>query len=778
MRRGAVFFLSFSAAVFAGVYFLPAGLWLWLGLTALLPAGWCLWKKRRRGALIALGVAAALVWCAAYRLAVFAPGERLDGRRVQVTVLASELAAQNEYGRTLPCYILNENLPVRAVVYGGETLDAVRPGDTLTLTADCAAQTYLDQSQVSSPASRGIFVTLRARGEVHIDPAQRLPWWSLPRYWGQRLAGSVAAAFPGDVSGFLAAMVAGERGGVSDSDYTALTRSGIAHLIAVSGMHVCFLVGLLSLLTGADPRRRAAVCLPVVALFALAVGGGASVLRAAVIWAFALLAPALERETDPWSSLSAALCFLLLLNPLSAGNVGLQLSFAAVAGITVVTPAVSKPLQKLRLPPAKDGAWWNRLPRQGVNRLLALLTGAVASTLGALVFTVPISAYYFGTLSLAAPLTNVLVLPIGAVVFALGLVTGLVGLVAPGVASSMGTVLAWPTRYILAVARGISAFPYSAVTLTGVYYPAFLLFAYALLLMAALWRGQRRRWWIFTACGLVMLGASILFTRLTFHSGDLTVTALDVGQGQSVLLHSAGETAMIDCGGSEDVDPGGVAANHLLERGVKRLDRLILTHYHDDHTNGLATLFDRLDIGEVVLPQMEHDLDRQTWILELAAAENATVTWIEGDETTTLGEATLRIFAPLGSGEANEEGLSVLASAGDFNVLVTGDMGSTVEERLVKYHDLPRCEVLVAGHHGSAGSSGETLLNAIRPRAVLISVGENTYGHPSPATLDRFADMGADVYRTDLSGTLTVTATSTSEGGWTPWQSHPKATAR
>lgn len=765
MRRGAAFFLSFSAAVFAAVYFLPAPLWRWLGLAAVLPAGWCHWKKRRRGVLVALGIAAALVWCAAYRLVVFTPGERLDGRRVQVTVLSTELASQNEYGYSLPCYILNEDLPVRAVVYGDETLATVKPGDTLILTADCTAQTYLDQSQVTSPASRGIFVTLRSRGEVHIDPADRLPWWSLPRHWGQRLADSVAAAFPEDVSGFLAAMVAGERGGVSDSDYTALTRSGIAHLMAVSGMHVSFLVGLLSLLTGADSRRRAAVCIPVVALFALAVGGGASVLRAAVIWAFALLAPVLGRETDTWSSLSAALCLLLLLNPLSAGSVGLQLSFAAVAGITLVTPAVSKPLQKLRLSVPKDTVWWKRLPLRGVDRLLALLTGTVASTLGALVFTVPISAYYFGTLSLAAPLTNVLVLPITAVVFALGLVTGLVGVVAPGVASSMGTVLAWPVRYILTVARGISAFPYSAVTLTGVYYPAFLLFAYGLLLMAVLWRGQRRRWWLFAACGLVMLGASILFTRLTFHSGDLTVTALDVGQGQSILLHSAGETAMIDCGGSEDADPGDVAADHILDRGVKRLDTLILTHYHDDHTNGLAVLFDRLDIGEVVLPQMEHDLDRQTWILELAAEENAAVTWIERDVTATLGEATLHIFAPLGSGEANEEGLSVLASAGDFDVLVTGDMGRTVEERLVKYHDLPRCEVLVAGHHGSAGSSGETLLNAIRPQTVLISVGENTYGHPHASTLDRFAKMGADIYRTDLSGSLTVTATSTSEGG-------------
>lgn len=758
MRQGAAVFLSFSAAVFAAVYVLPDGLWLGLGLAALLPALWCLWRKRRLGLLIALGVSAALLWCAAYRLAVFRPVETLDKRRTQVTVTPSEMAGEGEYGWSLPCYILGDGLPIRAVLYGDEVLASAKPGDTLTVTADCTGRTLQDQRQASDPASKGIFITLRARGTVHIDPAERLPWWSLPRWWGQRLAKQIEAAFPSDVAPLIAAMAAGERGGVSNSDYTALSRSGIAHLLAVSGMHVCFLVSLLSFLTGADPRRRAAVCLPVVAVFTLAVGGSASALRSCVIWAFALLAPVLGRENDPWSALSAALCFLLLLNPLSAANVGLQLSFAAVAGITLVTPRASKALARLRF--SQPG-----LPAALLNRFLRLLCDVLSSTLGALVFTIPISAWYFGTLSLAAPLTNLLVLPVAALVFALGLVTGLTGFLSPALAAGMGAVFAWPARYVLAVARGIGSLPYSAVSLTGAYYPAFLLCAYALALIAALWRGQRRRWWIFTACGCVVLCASILFTRLTFHSGDLTVAVLDVGQGQSVLLRSQGETALVDCGGSPAADPGGVAADYLLGRGERRVDKLILTHYHDDHVNGLAALFDRLEIGEVVLPRMEEDLDRQTWILALAEEERAGVTWIDEDREAALGGAVLQIFSPLGSGEANEKGLSVLASAGDFDVLITGDMGTTVEERLVKYHRLPRCEVLVAGHHGSAGSNGETLLNAIQPQTALISVGSNTYGHPSEETLERLSAIGAALYRTDLNGTLTVTARSSGKGG-------------
>ena len=117
----------------------------------------------------------------------------------------------------------------------------------------------------------------------------------------------------------------------------------------------------------------------------------------------------------------------------------------------------------------------------------------------------------------------------------------------------------------------------------------------------------------------------------------------------------------------------------------------------------------------------------------------------------------MEIFAPLGSGTANEEGLSVLCSTAEYDVLITGDMDSTIEHRLVKYKSLPDIELLVVGHHGSKTSTSEEFLMATSPEAAVISVGYNSYGHPTAETLARLSTAGCNIYRTDLMGTIIFT---------------------
>lgn len=750
-RRGQVLFFSFSAAVFGAVYLLPPGLWPWLGLLALVPAGLCVWKRRSLAALACLGAAAALLWCGAYRVIFFAPAQALDGRRTQVTFYLSESPTATDYGACAGGWVVQEGkAPVQAVLYADAGLMDVSLGSRVRVTANCSQTALRPETRFTARATRGVFLRLIAKGPMEVQEAQRTPWWGLPRLWGESLGRSVERALPGDISGFLKAMVTGDKGGIDSNLSTALRRAGISHLVAVSGMHVCFLVGFLTCLVGRDPRRRALVCIPALVFFTLAVGGAPSVTRACCLQLAVLLAELLGRETEPWTSLFGTLAFLLLLDPFSAANVGLQLSFAAVAGIGLVTPRLRAAFETRRL--AGTEGW-----RRRFNAVLRFFTDLMATTLGALVFTVPLSAGYFGTVSLAAPLTNLLVLPVAGALFAGTLVVGLVGMVFPALAAGLSAVLTPLGRYVLWVAQGVSAFPYSCVSVGQVFYTVALVAGYGLVLIALFWRGQRRRGWLLGVCALCLVAGSTLLTRWSLRSLALSATVLDVGQGQSVVLSSRGHTALIDCGGSGYEDPGDLCADYLNTHGESRVDTLVLTHLHADHANGLPTLFHRLEVGEVILPAMDHDEAAQLEVLALAAEEGAKVTWLEEDTVINLDKTVLRLYAPLGDGGANEEGLSVLVGAGDFHMLVTGDMNQVVEERLVQKVHLPHCNVLVAGHHGSGTSTGETLLNAITPETAVISVGENNpYGHPAPETLDRLAQRGVDVYRTDQLGAVTI----------------------
>lgn len=746
-RRGQALFLSFSAAVFLAIYLLPVTLWPWLGLLALAPAGLFAWRRRRLAALACLGAAAGLLWCGAYRGVFFAPAQALNGQRTTVTLHLSETPTPSDYGAAATGWVVQPgSAPVQAVLYGDEDLLSLGPGDRVTALADCAQTALHQESRFTARATRGIFLRLTARGPVEVERAEKTPLWCLPRRWGERVSQSLARTLPGDVSGLFRAMVTGDRGGIGSFVNTDFRRAGISHLIAISGMHICFLVGFLTLFTGFAPRRRALICIPVLVAFALAVGCPSSVVRACCLQIALLAAQALGRETEQWTSLFGTLAFLLLLDPFSAANIGLQLSFAAVAGINLVTPRAYAAMEGLRL--AGEGR-----PARWANAVLRFLTRSLATTLGALIFTLPLCAWYFGSVSLAAPLTNLLVLPVAGVLFAGGLVVGLLGLVLPGAAAALGWVLALPGRYVLWVARWVAAFPYSSLPLWGVY-PLALSAAYALLVAALL---RRRRRWALVLCALALVVGSVGYTSLRFRLTPFTAVALDVGQGQSVILSSQGKTALIDCGGNSYDDPGDVCADYLNARGETRVDTLVLTHYHEDHTGGLAALFRRLEVGRVVLPAMDHDEDRQVEILALAAREGAEVTWLAEDSELTLGQMALQLYAPLGGGGANEEGLSALVGVGDFHMLLTGDMTTTVEKRLVISHDLPRCQVLVAGHHGSRYATGETLLEAVRPQRVIISVGSNSYGHPHPDTLARLEKIGAQVYRTDQLGHIAFT---------------------
>ena len=740
MRILATFTGAFALGIFLAQYLLPVEWLLPCGAAAFVLAFGRLFLRNdtgRRVLLVGVGLALAFGYDWLYIRQVQRPMEELAGTQREMTMTLCDYAISTGYGAKVTVRL--EDFPGKAVYYGEEKLLELEPGQTVTDLVQLQSAARIRDDDVTSFTSKGVFLLAYRRGEASYGEGTSASprWW--PVRMGRAMQSRIAELFMGDEAGFLTAILTGDKSRLSDEGAAALSEAGLYHILAVSGMHCGFLLALVTYLTGKHRRRLTALCaLPLLAFYAALTGGSPSVLRSCVMLAFLLAAPVCRRDSDGPTALLAALFLILLANPFAAASISLQLSFTAMAGILFLTPRLYRLLMH---------------GRKG-NRVTRFLAAGFSATMGALVFTVPLSGWYFGTLTLISPLSNLLCLWAASGVFVLGLVTVLLGFFCLPPAKLLAVVPALLTRYILLMAGLLAKIPFHAAYFANPYLKYWLAYAYILFLTAWLRRkAPRRKYALAAILTCLTLALTVKLGEWRYHAG-LDVKVLDVGQGQCVLLASGGDFTLVDCGsGNSWYGPGEIASQHLRAMGCRKLDRLVLTHYDSDHISGVRSLLARMDVDTLLVPELADDgLGGE--ILELAREHGVTVETVESRTELPMGKAVLTVLPPVGEGEDNERGLSVLASAEDADILITGDMDAATERKFLEAYDLPDIEVLVAGHHGSKYSTSNDLLDALTPETACISVGSNSYGHPADETMRRLAEHGCAIYRTDMQGTI------------------------
>ncbi len=752
MRVLATVGFSFAAGLFLTL--LPWDGWQLYAAGALALAS-LLWALLGRGTphlrrvlLVLLPLMVSLLYFSAYRALVRQPVQALCGGEHDFSAAVCDWPEATERGAKVTIR-LHGLLGAKAVYYGDDDLLSLRPGDALSGTAwwnDVAAIGDGDLRQFSS---RGVYALLYDRDTLTVQPAPDMPLGYAPQYAAKALRDKLAQLWDDpSVLGFLTAELTGDKSLLPESDYVAMQETGLAHIFAVSGLHCAFLVTLLSLLIPPTHRRTlCAVASAVLVFYMLLTGLSPSVARACVMQLFLLSAPLFRRGSDPLTSLAAALTVILLVNPYAVGSVSLQLSFAATLGMVLLSGRLYKSF-----------TGWYRGRNRAVRAALSFLAANLAATLGALVFTAPLTAYYFNILSLVAPLAGLLAVPAAGYAFMSAFVSALLGLVWTPLGLLAGYVPLLLVKYILWVAHLLLAVPYHAVYFTNVYLRVWLLYVYAAFLGCAVTPDGKRKYALASALTVLTLAACLWLNSRWQQYGAFRAAVLDVGQGESVALCSGSEAALVDCGSSNSyVDAGSVAADALQSAGIRRLSAVIVTHYHADHTNGLTEVLTRLPVDTLYLPDIEDEYGVRDRLVSLAAHQGADVVFVTEPTRIALGEAVLTVYPPLLTiGDLNEQGLTALATAGDFDLLITGDMAGQTEQLLAQTYPLPDVEVLVVSHHGSRYSSDESFLRAITPDNAVISVGDNRYGHPAEETLRRLQAVGATVWRTDQQGSIRI----------------------
>ena len=742
---------AFSAAIFAANY-ITAGGWLIPSAALLLLCGIALALLRRRW------LRAAVIFCFAsalglgcfslHELFTTAQARRLSGETRDFTAVVLDYPeAYDEYTRTEIRLDTEEGLPLRALLYdrSGEMLRA-EPGDTLRGSAKLSAADERYGQRYDAYNARDVYLLASAKTLV-VESAARRPLRSALMRLNRALTDRIEALFSKDVSPFFQALMLGEKGKLyrDDALYVAMSRAGIMHIVAVSGMHVAFLVGLLQLLLGAG-KRSSLLCIALVWAFVLLTGGSPSALRAAFMQTTLLLAPLFGRENDPPTSLLTALAVLLLINPRAASSVSLQLSFASVAGLLLFAPRLYRALS-----PGK-----RRGPLAALWRYLA---GSLASSLSVLLLTIPLIALYFGSVPLLSPVTNALVLWLVPLCFGGGYLTCLLSILHVSLAKAFAWLLGWPARGVVLVSKAVSAIPFSSVYLSDELILYWLILTYALIGIAFLNKGDRRlRVLLPTGISVLALCFALTATKLYYRTGTGTISVLDVGQGQSIAVMAKDKTLVIDCGNTYSTDNAGdVTGQYLLGCGRTRVDLLVLTHLHADHADGVLRLMELLPVEEVLMPEEPNDEDGLLEPILLAAERHGTrIRFLSRDETRALGGIDMALFAPAEAGDANERCMTAKISLGSYDMLVTADVDKAAERALLASHELHDLELLIVGHHGSRYASSGELLGSIGADTAVISVGYNGYGHPTYETLERLAAYGYTIYRTDLNGTVEV----------------------
>lgn len=555
----------------------------------------------------------------------------------------------------------------------------------------------------------------------------------------------------GETSSLLRGLILADRSGIDNETKTSFINSGVIHVLAVSGLHVGYVVMIFIILFGRfNLYIKTLLTITGLLIFLLITGMPASVTRAVIMAIVIFIAFLTNRSTNIFNSLSIAALIILIINPSDIFKAGFQLSFSAVASIGAVYPKLEKMISSKILQ----------------NKILRYLSLFLAVSFSAQIGTLPFTLYYFGKLSLIALVMNLIVIPAIGLVVGLAFVTIAFSFISHFIASCYAAVNDLVVFLLMQIIRFSGALPFSFLNINSyslidsvIFYTVIAVLIYLIGRFTSL----------YGKLILTLLSVAIIIVYSSLDDSELlpenklSVMAVDVGQGDAILIKFPdGKTALVDAGDATAYyDSGELTILPLLNYlEIDKIDIAYISHMHRDHYGGFVSLIHHNRIKEIVKPRVDSnsvsDLKFEQYLRQKAIP-------FSYYSKSVLSECNTRIYylnnefilsnKYFGS---NNSGGVIKITYGSTNVLLTGDIEKKAERYYSDlYGNFLDSDLLKVAHHGSNTSSTEEFLSFVTPGFAVISAGfKNKFDHPSAEVIERFEKYETKVFRTDKSGAV------------------------
>ncbi len=535
----------------------------------------------------------------------------------------------------------------------------------------------------------------------------------------------------------LKGILLGDTENISDEIIENFRASSISHVLAVSGAHIsCLIIGIsfISNLIFKSTNLKKIIIIFILTIFVFIIGFSPSIIRSFIMVSLILISKLIHKKSNAYLNMVISVFIVLLYNPYYINNVSFLLSFLATFGIIYMHSKLKK---RIRIE----------------NKILSYIVNIILISVYSNLFIFPIIAYFFNQVSFSFFITNLFISPIILILE----IMGMIFIISPNIFSSLfSSILNIFLKLLILISNIGSKIPFSKILVSSPSIIEILLYYLFIFHMTNRKKYITRK--ILIILAIIVIGGNVCSKFLS----PFTIYFIDVGQGDSTLIKTKyGKTILIDGGGSDSYDVGkNVLLPYILNKRIRKIDYMIISHFDSDHIKGLFAVMENLKVENIIISKQYEETDNLKNFEKIVNEKKIRVYIVkQGDEIIVDKDTRIKILWPdenqVTDNPINNNSIVAKLIYQDISILFTGDIEEVAEKKIVgKISESElKSTILKVPHHGSKTSSTEEFLEKVNPKISLIGVGENNqFGHPSNITLKKLKSINCKVYRTDEMG--------------------------